>query len=102
MSNEFLQIGFVHHAAHRQRPMHSQDAPPRRAEVLSAASRLRAHMLRSSMRRVVWRFRRLMRLWRRRLAESNELRAMSDRELRDMNVNRYDVAHAVRRPFWRV
>ncbi|MBR0683869.1 DUF1127 domain-containing protein [Roseomonas eburnea] len=101
MSNEFLQIGLIHHTPHHHHPRHGQDVAPRRAELLSGASRLRARILRSSMCRAVGRLTRLMHLWRRRLAESNKLREMSDRELRDMNVNRYDVAHAVRRPFWR-
>jgi uncharacterized protein YjiS (DUF1127 family) len=55
---------------------------------------------------VLWhalgRVRGLLRLWRRRMRESRELSLMSDRELRDMNVSRYEVEHAARKPFWRV
>jgi uncharacterized protein YjiS (DUF1127 family) len=42
-----------------------------------------------------------LRLWRRRIAESYELRSLSDRELRDFSVNRYEVHHELRKPiFW--
>ncbi len=43
---------------------------------------------------------RLLRLWRRRLAESDELLAMSERELRDLGISRYDAEHAAKRAFW--
>ncbi|MBY0337382.1 MAG: DUF1127 domain-containing protein [Acetobacteraceae bacterium] len=88
-------------AARSDRPAPFEDAAPRPADVRSAASRLRVRALRVALRRAVRRLGRLMRTWRRRQAESDALRAMSDRELRDMNVSRYDVADAVRRPFWR-
>lgn len=47
------------------------------------------------------RFGRLLRLWRRRMAEADELAALSPRELRDMDANRYEATHEARRPFWR-
>lgn len=88
-------------AAQPERSAQSGDAPQRRADIWAAASRQRARTLRVAIRRAIQRLTRLMRVWRRRLAESDELRAMPDRELRDMSVSRYDVAHALRRPFWR-
>lgn len=94
-------VGAGDPAAQPEASIQSGDAPPRRTDIWAAASRLRARHLRIAMRRAVRRLTRLMRVWCRRLAESDELRAMSDRELRDMSVSRYDVAHALRRPFWR-
>jgi len=44
---------------------------------------------------------RLLRLWRTRIRESDELNQLSDRELRDFGVNRYEVEHATRKAFWR-
>jgi uncharacterized protein YjiS (DUF1127 family) len=56
---------------------------------------------RSILQRSAGRVGRLLRLWRSRLRESHELSLLSDRELRDMNVSRYDIAKAMRKPFWR-
>ncbi len=53
------------------------------------------------LRRVIMRLAGRLRLWRRRIAESYELRSLSDRELRDFSVNRYEVHHELRKPiFW--
>jgi uncharacterized protein YjiS (DUF1127 family) len=35
------------------------------------------------------------------MAESDELRAMSDRELRDFGISRYDVEHEAKKAFLR-
>ena len=43
----------------------------------------------------------LLRLWRRRIAESDELRTLSDRELRDFGINRYEAEYEARKAFWR-
>ncbi|GGG31157.1 hypothetical protein GCM10010964_18880 [Caldovatus sediminis] len=37
--------------------------------------------------------------WRRRMTEAHELAALSDRELRDIGLNRYEVARTLGRPF---
>jgi uncharacterized protein YjiS (DUF1127 family) len=55
----------------------------------------------SILRRAVGRVCFLLRLWRSHMRESQELRLLSDRELRDLNVSRYDIAEAERKPFWR-
>ena len=39
--------------------------------------------------------------WRRRARGRNELAALSDRELRDIGLTRYDARHEVDQPFWR-
>ncbi len=44
---------------------------------------------------------RLLKLWRRRIAESDELLAMSERELHDLGISRYDAAHAAKQAFWK-
>jgi uncharacterized protein YjiS (DUF1127 family) len=44
----------------------------------------------------------LLRSWRRRIAESDELRTMSDRELRDFGINRYEAEYEARKAFWRL
>jgi len=39
--------------------------------------------------------------WRDRLRSRRELAAMSERELRDIGLTRYDARHEARKPFWR-
>lgn len=39
--------------------------------------------------------------WRRRARGRAELAALSDRELRDIGVTRYDARHEIGKPFWR-
>lgn len=39
--------------------------------------------------------------WRRRARGRAELAALSDRELRDIGVTRYDAHHEIGKPFWR-
>jgi uncharacterized protein YjiS (DUF1127 family) len=56
----------------------------------------------SAPRRLLARTIALLRLWRRRMRESQELEALSDRELRDLGVTRYEVAQEARKAFWRV
>jgi uncharacterized protein YjiS (DUF1127 family) len=43
----------------------------------------------------------LLRIWRRRAVEGDELRRMSDRELRDLGISRYEAGLEARKPFWR-
>jgi uncharacterized protein YjiS (DUF1127 family) len=50
---------------------------------------------------VIDRLARLLGRWRRRVAETRELAALSDRDLRDMGVNRYELEHELRRPTWK-
>jgi uncharacterized protein YjiS (DUF1127 family) len=42
---------------------------------------------------------RVLRVWWRHRIERRELAALSDRELRDIGLNRYELAHAIRKPF---
>jgi uncharacterized protein YjiS (DUF1127 family) len=43
----------------------------------------------------------MLRLWRRRIREREELAAMSERDLRDLRLSRSDVVVELRKPFWR-
>lgn len=43
----------------------------------------------------------LMEVWRRRMRERQTLLMMTDKELRDINLTRYDVQYEARKPFWR-
>ena len=46
-------------------------------------------------------WRALLDAWRRRLRDRRELMAMSDRDLKDIHLTRYDVLFEARKPFWR-
>jgi uncharacterized protein YjiS (DUF1127 family) len=92
--NDSSLLGFVHLASRDHRMTHADGTPPGPP----AARRPRARVL---LRRLVARVRHLLCLWRRSIAESDELRAMSDRELRDMGISRYDAEHAAKQAFWR-
>jgi uncharacterized protein YjiS (DUF1127 family) len=46
-------------------------------------------------------FGRVLRLWRKRIRDREELAAMSERDLRDARLSRADVAMEIRKPFWR-
>lgn len=43
----------------------------------------------------------LYRVLRRRMAEAKELQAMSDRDLRDFGISRYDAHHTLKKAFWK-
>jgi uncharacterized protein YjiS (DUF1127 family) len=101
MPNEYTLIGLVPSVAPGKRMTHADGAPPLLAAEHTAARRLRARVLRVVARRAVRRVTRLLRLWRRRMAESDELRAMSDRELQDFGISRYDVEHEAKKAFLR-
>lgn len=101
MPNEYALIGLVHLVARDKRMTHADGVPLLVAAEHTAARRTRARVLRVVARRAVRRIARLLRLWRRRMAESDELRAMSDRELRDFGISRYDVEHEAKKAFWR-
>jgi uncharacterized protein YjiS (DUF1127 family) len=101
MASEQGPIGLVRTTAPLERTTHADGAAPRRTAELSAACRLRARFLGVVLRRAVGRVTRLLRLWRRRMAESDELRAMSDRELRDFGMSRYDAEHEAKKAFWK-
>ena len=101
MPNEYALIGLVHPVTPDKRMTHADSAPLLPAAERAAARRLRSRVLRVVARRAVRRVTRLLRLWRRRMAESDELRAMSDRELRDFGISRYDVEHEAKKAFWR-
>ena len=101
MPNEYALIGLVHLVARDKRMTHADGAAPLQTIEHSAARRPRARILRVVARRTVRRVTRLLRLWRRRMAESDELRAMSDRELRDCGISRYEVEHEAKQAFWR-
>ena len=47
------------------------------------------------------RLRHVLRLWRKRIRDRDELAAMSERDLRDARLSRADVAVEIRKPFWR-
>jgi len=98
MPNEYALIGLVHLVARDKRMTHADGVPLLLAAEHTAARRTRARVV---ARRAVRRIARLLRLWRRRIAESHELRAMSDRELRDFGISRYDVEHEAKKAFWR-
>jgi uncharacterized protein YjiS (DUF1127 family) len=100
MPNERVLTGLRH------TPVVRGEAQDDGALILPSAERAAARRLRGKFLRLVLRdvFRRVMcrlRLWRRRAAESHELAALSDRELRDMGISRYDAAHAAKQAFWR-
>ncbi len=101
MPNEYAPIGFVHRKALDKRLTHADSAARPLAAEHFAARRPRARVLRVVVRRTVRRMTRLLRSWRRRMAESNELRAMSDRELRDFGISRYDAEHVAKKAFWK-
>ena len=101
MPNEYALIGLVHLTAPARRDAQYDDATAPPAAERPAARRLPGRFLRVVLRRTFRRGTRLLRLWRSRMRESQELGLLSNRELRDMNVSRYDVAQAERKPFWR-
>lgn len=47
------------------------------------------------------RIRDTLQLWRQRRSERDALSRLTERELRDMRLSRYDVETEVRKPFWR-
>jgi uncharacterized protein YjiS (DUF1127 family) len=101
MPNEYALIGLVHLVARDKRMTHADGVPLLLAAEHTDARRTRARVLRVVARRAARRIARLLRLRRRRMAESDELRAMSDRELRDFGISRYDVEHEAKKAFWR-
>jgi uncharacterized protein YjiS (DUF1127 family) len=101
MSNEYALIGLVNPAALDKRLTDADSAAPLLAAEHFAARRRRARALRVVARRTVRRVTRLLRLWRRRIAESDELWTMSDRQLRDIGISRYDAEHAAKKAFWK-
>jgi uncharacterized protein YjiS (DUF1127 family) len=42
-----------------------------------------------------------LRLWRRRIQERDALAHLTDRELQDMRISRYDIGSEIHKPFWR-
>jgi uncharacterized protein YjiS (DUF1127 family) len=42
-----------------------------------------------------------LRLWRERVRERDALTRLTDRDLQDMRVSRYDLETEIRKPFWR-
>lgn len=101
MASEVRPIRLVRSTALSERATDRDDAAPRRVDELSAACRLRARLAAVVLRRAVRRPIAVLRLWLRRIGESDELRAMSDREMRDLGISRYDAEHAARTAFWR-
>lgn len=101
MPNEHALIGLVGRAALDECPTHADGAAPLPAAEDAAVHRPRARVLRIVARRAVGRVTHLLRLWHRRIAESDELWAMSDRELRDIGLSRYDAEHAARKALWK-
>jgi uncharacterized protein YjiS (DUF1127 family) len=101
MPNEYALIGLVRGATPDKRMPHADDIPITPKAERAAARRLRGRFLRFVMRTTLRRGTRLLRLWCRRMAESNELMAMSDRELRDFGISRYDAEHAAKQAFWK-
>lgn len=100
MPNECVLTATDHVRAERDE---TQDDGPM---MLPSAERAAAHRRRGRFMRLVLRdmflwTRGRLRLFYRRMAESNELRALSDRELRDLGISRYDAEHAARAAFWR-
>jgi uncharacterized protein YjiS (DUF1127 family) len=43
----------------------------------------------------------LLDIWRRRLRDRQRLLMMTDKELKDIGLTRYDVKYEARKPFWR-
>ena len=66
-----------------------------------AARHPRLCVVRAAVGRALRRAAGLLRLWRCRIAESDELRTLSDRELRDFGINRYEAEYEARKAFWR-
>jgi uncharacterized protein YjiS (DUF1127 family) len=53
------------------------------------------------LRRIVTQLARRIRRWQRHRVERRELAALSDHELRDIGMNRYEIAHLGCNTFWR-
>jgi len=51
--------------------------------------------------RSLWRACRAIRTWIARARQRDELMRLSDRELRDIGLSRYDALHEAKKPFWR-
>ncbi|WP_240782558.1 DUF1127 domain-containing protein [Roseococcus sp. SYP-B2431] len=68
--------------------------------VAQRAHRLRARAMRMAARRALRRLLSRLRRWRQQRLEAQELAALSDRELRDMGVTRYDARHEAREAYW--
>src|SRR3712207_4382367 len=100
MPNEYALIGLVHLVTLERRMAQTDGAVTLPAAERAAARRLRGRFLRVVLRSTFRRATRLLRLWRRRMAESNELMTMSDHELRDFGISRYDAEHAAKQAFW--
>ena len=98
MPNEHSLTGFVHLAVRRHHMAQADGIPPGPAAGCGATQRPHARIF---LRRVVKRVMHMLSSWRRSVAESNELRAMSDRELRDIGISRYDTVHRANQGFWR-
>lgn len=98
MSSEHALIDLVARVVPSERRPH---ATPTSASKHVGPCEMRARLLRVVVRKAFRRVKRLLRLWRRRLAESDALRTMSDRELRDFGITRYDAAHEAKKVFWR-
>ncbi len=98
MSNEYALIGLVYLIRESERRPHAAPLPRTKH---AGPRELRARLLRVISRKVFTRVKRLLRLWRRRMAESDALRTMSDRELRDFGVTHYDAVHEAKKAFWR-
>ncbi|TCH98433.1 DUF1127 domain-containing protein [Roseococcus sp. SYP-B2431] len=56
--------------------------------------------MRMAARRALRRLLSRLRRWRQQRLEAQELAALSDRELRDMGVTRYDARHEAREAYW--
>jgi uncharacterized protein YjiS (DUF1127 family) len=96
MPSEYALVGLVHLMTPDKRMSYPSDA-----SLLLTTRRKRARLLRIVTRRAFRRVARLLRLWRRRMTESNELWAMSDRELRDFGISRYDAEHEAKKAIWK-
>ncbi|MBI3446294.1 MAG: DUF1127 domain-containing protein [Magnetospirillum sp.] len=72
-------------------------APPDPIHLRHVAARAFFRQLR---RRLRWIFRQPS-TWVQRWKQRTELAGLDDRTLRDMGVNRYDIAREVAKPFWR-
>lgn len=102
MSDEHMLLGFLHaNARPADRMAVGGHAAPSGLALEAAARQWRARVWRIIVRRAIKRAARRLRLWRRRMTESDELRAMPDRELRDIGVNRYEAEYEARKAFWK-
>ena len=96
MANKSASLGLAGAAA--PDPMTRIDGSPVQPAAVPSRHGL---SVRAAMHAAFERVATLLHLWRRRLAESSELRSLSDQELRDFGINRYEAEHAARQAFWR-